>query len=339
MTTYRAGVIGLGQVGMLYELDERTARRYASPSHTSAYAASTRMALVAGCDVSADRLATFRARYPGAAAYDAYDEMLRRARLDVVSVCVGPDLQAAVVRAAADAGVRLIFCEKPLGVSADEAEAVAAHCAARGVGLAVNYWRRFDESHRDVAQLIGEGRIGSIQRFHGYFGNGWPTNGSHLVNLLLWYGGAIERVTARIEAAEADRGDAIVEFANGARATLSSVSYRAYRLLELDVIGTTGRIALRNEGLDIAVYGVQPNEEVTGSFQLEPTARRIPSRVTEAFPAAIATLARWLDARVRPEAADAIDTLRVLDAVQQSAAAGGRTVAVPAGSAARPGAV
>jgi predicted dehydrogenase len=254
-------------------------------------------------------------------------------------VSVRAETQPEIVKAAANAGVRMIFCEKPLATSADAAADVAQYCRAKGVSLVVNYWRRFDESHQRVRNLLTGGSCGSVQRFHCFYGNGLLTNGSHVVNLCLWYGGEVKRVTASFDRNDPECGDAVLEFESGARGTLSSVSYDAYRLLEVDVLGTTGRVALKNEGLDIELFGVEPNRDVHGAKQLAAEPRRIPSTVTEAFPRAITTMVSWLDADEHRAADDAVATLRVLDAIRSSARQDGRTVTLDAGTTYAQGAI
>ena len=42
-------------------------------------------------------------------------------------------------------------------------------------------------SDREIYDLISNDQIGKIQHVHGKYGNGLMNNGSHLINLMLWY--------------------------------------------------------------------------------------------------------------------------------------------------------
>ncbi len=335
MRTYRAGVIGLGQVGMLYELDPYTLRRYPYPSHTSCYQVHPRTTLVAGCDVDAGKRELFRQRYPAARAYRDAQDMLRTASLDLVSVCVPTPLHATMVRAAVASGVQLVICEKPLGSVVATAADVSELCRKAGVGLLVNYWRRFDESHQTLRRFITDGVVGQLQHLHGFYGRGLLGNGAHLINLWLWLAGPIEWVVGVPGPAELPGDSArqvLLGFTSGATGSLATVSYAAYRLFETDVLGTAGRITVKNEGLDLRLYGIQPNEDVSGARQLIHDGRTIPSTVGMAMYRLVEAAVDCLDTDQRPLPLDVLETLAVLEAIERSVREGGRQVAVDAGA-------
>src|SRR5512142_234985 len=68
--------------------------------------------LVGGCDLSAGRRAEWQ-RTTGSDAYETLDELLDRARPDVVLVATPPDAHLDPVLHALEAGCH-VFCEKPL---------------------------------------------------------------------------------------------------------------------------------------------------------------------------------------------------------------------------------
>lgn len=82
-------------------------------------------------------------RTGAARAYESYGEMLAGERPDVVAVCTRwPDQHEAMIRSAVEAGVKGIFCEKPLASSPDEADRILAACDAGGVKLTVAHHNR-----------------------------------------------------------------------------------------------------------------------------------------------------------------------------------------------------
>jgi len=338
MDTYRVGIAGLGQVGLLYEEDPRIVRRYPYPTHAAAFAAHPRTRLVAAADPEEHRLELARARYGVPGLYRDYRLMLEQEALDILSVCVPAALHGDVVPAALDAGVRMIFCEKPFTLHLEAARFLTERCRGQGGSIVVNYFRRFDASHREIAGLLARGELGAVQRVSAVYGNGMMNNGAHLVNLLLWYLGPAAWVAALAGSAEADGGqpDLAIGFESGVLATLLACSYEHYRILEIDIFTARGRVTIANEGLDLRVHGVRPNAEVSGTRQLAPRPRRLAGTVGTAFLAAIDHLVGALDRGEQLLPADALETHAVLEAARASARAGGARIEVGAVATAGP---
>jgi predicted dehydrogenase len=326
MGRYRVGIAGLGGVGLLHGEDPLTRRRYRYPTHAAAFASHPRIELVAAADPRPARRALARRRHGVRGLYRDHRHMLEAERLDILSVCVPTAAHEVVVRDAVAAGVRLVFCEKPFTATPRAATALADLCRQRRVSLAVNYFRRFDAAHAQVRQLLRAGAIGRVQRARAVYGNGWTNVGSHVVNLLAWYLGRARWVAA-CRGAD-DDVDAVIGFGGNVLATVSACSFRYYRIVEVDILGTRGRIVIGNEGLDVAVYGVRPNREVSGARQLSPRPTRLAATVGEAFRRAVDVLVDALDAGRLLVPADALDTHRVLEAARTSAGRGGRRVPV-----------
>ena len=153
--------------------------------------------VVAVADPDAEGLATARERIGAANAYADYREMLEGEEFDLVNVCprvVTP--HAAMVIAAAEAGARGIFCEKPLAASLGEADAMMAACAARNVKVAVAH-RRANPYEQYGKKLVDEGAIGQLQvlrargkwdRRHG--AEDLAVLGPHMMDSMRYFAGA-----------------------------------------------------------------------------------------------------------------------------------------------------
>ena len=61
---------------------------------------------------------------------------------------------------AAAKGKKHVFCEKPLGLTVEEAEKMIAICHEEGVLLGTGFMMRFLSQHQEAAKLIQEGKIG-----------------------------------------------------------------------------------------------------------------------------------------------------------------------------------
>src|SRR5262245_17126427 len=141
MQTYRAAVIGLTGIGI------SPAATLADPvfglqmphSHVAAYAASPRASVVAVCDLVPALLEQFRATwgatFPDARTYTACDEMLAKEEVDLLRVVTSDPRHAQMVVDGVAAGVKGIFCEKPIATTMADADRMIAACKARGVPL------------------------------------------------------------------------------------------------------------------------------------------------------------------------------------------------------------
>lgn len=100
--------------------------------------------------------------------HDSYEALLADPDLDAVYLPLPNDLHGPWIRAAADAG-KHVLCEKPLSLSATEADAVAAYCRERGVLLMEAFMYRFHPAWAEVRRLLAEGAIGRLTDVETWF--------------------------------------------------------------------------------------------------------------------------------------------------------------------------
>jgi len=86
------------------------------------------------------------------------DELLQSG-VDAVYVATPPQAHCEQTIACARAG-KHVLCEKPLGLSVPEAEAMIAACHDAGVLLGTAFMMRFHAQHQAALKLIREGRLG-----------------------------------------------------------------------------------------------------------------------------------------------------------------------------------
>jgi myo-inositol 2-dehydrogenase/D-chiro-inositol 1-dehydrogenase len=87
------------------------------------------------------------------------DDALLDPNVDVVMICTPPRTHAAIIERAARAR-KAVFCEKPVDLDLARVDACANVLAATGVPFFVAFNRRFDPSHRALADAIRAGEIG-----------------------------------------------------------------------------------------------------------------------------------------------------------------------------------
>jgi predicted dehydrogenase len=271
----RVAVIGCGRIGSLW--DEGHAG--ASPrTHAGAYQRCQRARLVALCDEQADRLHAAGQRRGIARLYLDYHRLFEQEALDLVSICTPPAQRLEVIEAALRAGVRGLFCEKPLAVDLPTALAIRETVKQYEATMGVAYLRCWNAAIEQATAWVRRGGLGQIQSLVGRYDKGLLNNGSHLLELVLRMFGLPRRVACWPSVAAAGpcgdpTPDARLEFAGEegdfAFYMLGS-DYRRFSLFELDVVGTQGRIRIHDKGWQIDTETVVEDARAPGYRMLQP---------------------------------------------------------------------
>ena len=94
-----------------------------------------------------------------------YHEMLDQERIDVVSVCVPPEIHADTVRGCADdRGPAAVHCEKPMATSWADCQEMCEACEDAGIELTFNHQIRFGRVYPKAKAMLDDGRIGTLRR-------------------------------------------------------------------------------------------------------------------------------------------------------------------------------
>src|SRR5215475_1305414 len=97
----------------------------------------------------------------GVQLYAGLAEMLDRSALDGVLIAAPSDQHRPIIAEIAVAGLP-ILCEKPCGVTAEEAQFAGEVAATAGVPLQVAYWRRFVPPLRELRDRVHGGDLGAV---------------------------------------------------------------------------------------------------------------------------------------------------------------------------------
>ena len=190
--TLRVGMIGLGGV--------------ATRAHLPALAKQPDVVVQAGVEVDAYQADRTKQRFGIPKIYTDYRMMMDQEHLDAVYVCLPNSLHFPAVSAALGCGLH-VYCEKPVGLSAQEAGGLAEQAERAGLVLMPGYHLRYQEHFMRARKLLEERRLGKIlavQASAVYSGpyRGWDPKsdwyfdprsggplydwGSHLLDLLVY---------------------------------------------------------------------------------------------------------------------------------------------------------
>ena len=156
MTEFRLGLVGAGRMGV---------------THLRALSVSTAVRVVAVAEPSEQARAAVKR--DGLATHADVAAMLDAGGLDGVLAAAPSTLHLDLVTRVAKAGLP-ILCEKPCGVTAQQAREAAAVAERHGVRLQVAYWRRFVPALQHLRQRIVSGDLGDIYLLACYQWDGEP---------------------------------------------------------------------------------------------------------------------------------------------------------------------
>lgn len=234
--------------------------------HGYAYARAEEYELVATCDINPVAFDRFfeRAQIERGSIreYTDYKAMFAQENLDVVSVATPDHLHVNPVCDAAEAGIKGIFCEKPLCTTIADADRMVETIERTGAKLAIDHTRSYIPAYQAVKKAIWTDRaIGGLTRIIAHMGGHRSMlfrNGTHLVDAVcyladadpLWVIAAHERGFEDYGTVYKGEGGkdpsldpgstVIVEFANGVRALINSAKMTP-AIFEFDLQGPGGR--------------------------------------------------------------------------------------------------
>ena len=274
MAKHRVAVIGCTGVGT---------------RHASGLVGLPHADLVAACDLSQEVLNEFKKHWqdtwPDIVLYKDHRDLLEKENLDIVTVATSDHRHADLVVDAAAAGVRGIFCEKPMATNLADADRMLAAVERHHTILSIDHTRRWLPLWRHTWEMVTRGEIGPVQYLVGTL-NGPRAmlfrNGTHLIDAICYFAAADpEWVVAELEAGYEDyheyRGDGghvpktepsasgYIHFTNGVRAFYGGGSKNTPApKSRLEIVGTSGYILIDMVGAQIfredGIETIQPPE-------------------------------------------------------------------------------
>jgi len=232
-----------------------------------------------------------------------FDELLKEGSIDAVVLATPHSTHAEQIAAAAEAG-KHVFVEKPLALTLDDADRVAARAAAAGVCAMVGFNTRWHAQVRRARAAIASGAIGAVDAlasrltsFHASVPDWQRTRASgggvllelaiHHVDLWRYLTGQeVDEVMAYTRSGEREDESAtlVARFVDGALAT-AVVAERTSRSNDVDIFGRAASISLalyRFDGYATADAGSVAGEGRARLRAALDTARALPRAVRDA---------------------------------------------------------
>ncbi|MBW2003580.1 MAG: Gfo/Idh/MocA family oxidoreductase [Deltaproteobacteria bacterium] len=270
MMRLKAAIIGLGQVGILFDEEPERRGSVETWTHFTAYERlSDIYELVCAVDPDASRREKALKRKPGLRVYETVEAMLDRENLDVVSICTPDEFHLDCLRILKN-DVKGIFLEKPLcGLDAlKEAIDITTELRARGVCVRVNFYKQEEPLFIKMLQHAAGQRIVHVSV---HYSGPFTAVGSHALNSLLVVLPEIRVVAAsRYIHPEGNGYSAFMSGADGIYADLVYCGNRHNLIFEMEIITDRGKYILERNLSVLRSYRFEKSKRYQGYRELVP---------------------------------------------------------------------
>ena len=180
-------LIGLGQIGMLYDFDHKNQDLVLT--HSKAVSKSEYFELVGGVDKDDLRCRDFSRKYKKNT-FKKIKDAIEVTSPDLIIVATSTETHLGVIKDISKIySPKIILCEKPLSYNLRDAEEIIEICKKMHTRLFVNYMRRCDEGTIEIMKRINDQRIETPIKGFAWYTKGIYNNASHFINLLeMWLG-------------------------------------------------------------------------------------------------------------------------------------------------------
>lgn len=262
---YRCVIVGCGLIAGGYDTPNGSTVR----THAKAYATHPQCELVGVCDSSEFVATEFGKKWGANYTSSSFSELLSETRPSIVSICTPVESHKSLLFQALEANVQYVWLEKPAATDGEELRSMVNAAAKSNTQVWVNYQRRYDEGFKKVKNALPD--LGKIQNVNAFYTKGLRHNGSHLLDLISWFFGSVEKVfPIKFNSVDSfPTFDAILQ-TKEAKIFLKGLNYKAFELFEIDIIGEYGRIQINDGGQKIVFESIVESKFYDGYKNLTP---------------------------------------------------------------------
>lgn len=175
MSELRIGIVGFGWMGQAHARSYHSIPMYFPEEDIHPVLACT-------ADTVEERRLLAETNFGFQATTDDWRELVERDDIDIVDITAPNVLHQPIAEAAAAAG-KVIFCEKPVGITPAATAAIELAARRAGVITGCGYNYRWAPLVQYTKQLIDEGRFGELTHYRGRF---FTMYGRDRLGLLSW---------------------------------------------------------------------------------------------------------------------------------------------------------
>lgn len=267
---YNVLIIGAGQIGAFYDKPDSVNVL----SHAHAFSIHPGFNLLGFVDSDISR-AMQAAQCWGGNSFLGVEDAHRQYPVDLICLAVPDEYHYQYLKGLAKDNIKLVFAEKPLTKTLEEALEIKQRYSSSSISVAVNYSRRYLPEFVNLRNKIRSGEFGDYLTGTGYYGKGLLHNGSHMIDLLRFLLGEItgQSILKREYDYYPDDFSAalILDINNHGKFYMQNVDCRAYTVFEMDLMFSSKRIRIIDSGFCIEEYGVADSPTFSGYKMLQPS--------------------------------------------------------------------
>ncbi len=262
-TQYNVFIVGAGMIGAFFDIPESEKIL----THAHAFTKHAGFNLIGFFDKDIKK-AQKAANIWGGNAFESINEAFSSEIIDVVSVAVPDEYHYAVLKEISKFPIKVVFAEKPLTKTVNEAKEIVQIYKEKNIDVIVNYSRRFVPEFERIENNIEKGIYGEYLTGTGYYGKGIIHNGSHLIDLLRYLIGEIDTIKPISSIQDFYPDDksisAVLTFENNKPFFIQYIDCRKYTIFEIDILFERKRIRIYDSGFKIEEYDIQENKIFKG---------------------------------------------------------------------------
>lgn len=269
---FHAAVIGLGNIGLMYDLDSN---RVKPSTHVIAYAMNANIGYVSAFDTRIEQKTLLNQMVPEAVFSQSMKALFEQSPVDVVSICTPPQYHLDNIKEVLKYGnPKVIFCEKPIIADFNEFKELESLLYDRKIVLVPNLSRRWSRGTDIIRHNIQQKTYGQLLKVHARYTRGIHNTGSHLFDLLKLFAGNMEwvKVIHQVNTSADLDHDPTYSFIfntdQNVQGHVEGFNDQHYYMFEIDLYFECGKIEFRMSGDSITVFGTDQHPLFTGFSHL-----------------------------------------------------------------------
>ncbi len=276
MRKIRSVVIGLGNIGLLYDFEEN---RPHPSTHSFAYDELDNYEFMCAIDSDESKMKYLKRLHNPPRYFRTLDEAYRSGILDkihVVSICTPPETHLDILEELLKKRIgKIIFCEKPIVEKREEIADVRKLLAQYpDTKIIPNISRRWNKGLRRVSSEIANQTYGELKKIEVRYTRGIYNTGSHLFDILsMWTGRHISRVIALgktdTSALPEETYSFYFEQEDGVTGYAEAIDDSDYYVFDIDLFLSEGKIEMRCSGDEMSYFRTGPHHLFEGYRELE----------------------------------------------------------------------
>ena len=267
MKKIKAGLIGLGTIGLKRNSKNK---KIINDTHFYNLINNKNFDLLAVSDLKINLIKninnTNNLKY-----YNNYKKMLSKHFFDMIVIATPVKSHFEIIKDLQKYKIKLIFCEKPFLSNKKELSYLSLD--KYKTKYQINYSRRFISNFIKLKKLFSKQLINELIYVNINYSRGLRNNGSHFVDLILWYFGKPNSVKYSTKTKSKSFQDdfsvnIVLNYKNNFNIYLNSIDIKYVRMEEMDFIFSNKRIRIINDKIYYYKLSEEPLNAMLNKFSL-----------------------------------------------------------------------